>query len=403
MSADTSGAARNIAIYPWQRFFQNLLFWQAIWFLYFQAELSAAEAILLYAVYDLTVTVLEVPSGWMSDRWGRRMTMVASATAWLLGAALLALGGGFWVFAVGQALLGAGSAFMSGTDSSLLYESLVAEGREDEVERHEFRAWRFSFSALAISAVSGGVLAGFGYPMAFWATAAGAAVALAIAGAFVEPPRAVLAPATEWRRIREMLAQLRKPILAWLFALGVMMYGYSHLPFVFGQPFILQALDGMGLAAEAPFVSGAVVSAMMLVSVGASHLAERIRGRIGLRAILLLAFAMQVALPAVLMVSASVVLIAVLLLRMVPDALSRPFVTARIMPLLASESRATFLSLKSLVGRVFFAGSLALLSGAGGAGEMSFEAIRLVLGVYVVIGAAVWTALWFWSRRVELS
>ena len=29
-----SGAARNIALYPWFKFFQNLLFWQAIWFLF---------------------------------------------------------------------------------------------------------------------------------------------------------------------------------------------------------------------------------------------------------------------------------------------------------------------------------------------------------------------------------
>ncbi|SHL15368.1 hypothetical protein SAMN05444414_10669 [Roseovarius marisflavi] len=42
-------AARNIAIYPW--------------FLYFQAQLSATEAILLYAIYDVGTTALEVPSG----------------------------------------------------------------------------------------------------------------------------------------------------------------------------------------------------------------------------------------------------------------------------------------------------------------------------------------------------
>ena len=56
-------AARNIAIYPWFRFCQNLIFWQAVWFLYFQAELSATEAILLYAIYDVGTTALEVPSG----------------------------------------------------------------------------------------------------------------------------------------------------------------------------------------------------------------------------------------------------------------------------------------------------------------------------------------------------
>ena len=48
-----SVASRNVALYPWFKFAQNLLFWQATWFLFFQNELSGAEAILLYAIYDL--------------------------------------------------------------------------------------------------------------------------------------------------------------------------------------------------------------------------------------------------------------------------------------------------------------------------------------------------------------
>ena len=158
-TTDITGATRNVAIYPWFKFCQSLIFWQAIWFLYFQNELSAAEAILLYAIYDVATTALEVPSGYMSDRLGRRFTLIASAIAGIAGAALLALGNSFWVFALAQVLLGAKIAFASGTDSALLYESLAATGRQNEIERQELKAWRFSFSALAISAVMGGALA----------------------------------------------------------------------------------------------------------------------------------------------------------------------------------------------------------------------------------------------------
>mgnify|MGYP003564626886 CR=1 FL=1 len=75
----TGGFAANVPLYRWSRFLRNLLFWQAVWFLYFQNSLSAAEAILLYAVYDVATTALEVPSGYMSDRIGRRFTLLASA------------------------------------------------------------------------------------------------------------------------------------------------------------------------------------------------------------------------------------------------------------------------------------------------------------------------------------
>lgn len=44
--------ARNIWFYPWFRFVQNLVFWQAVWFLFFQDKLSAGAAILIYVLYD---------------------------------------------------------------------------------------------------------------------------------------------------------------------------------------------------------------------------------------------------------------------------------------------------------------------------------------------------------------
>ena len=72
------GATRTIALIPWYQFLNSLLFWQAVWFLYFQSNLSGAEAIILYSVYDISVTVLELPSGYFSDRIGRRFTLLLS-------------------------------------------------------------------------------------------------------------------------------------------------------------------------------------------------------------------------------------------------------------------------------------------------------------------------------------
>ncbi|MBM7068704.1 hypothetical protein [Actibacterium sp. 188UL27-1] len=45
------------------------------------------------AIYDVATTVLEVPSGYMSDRLGRRMTLIASAAFGVAGAVLLGVGG----------------------------------------------------------------------------------------------------------------------------------------------------------------------------------------------------------------------------------------------------------------------------------------------------------------------
>lgn len=404
--SDGDGPRLNIALYPWFKAFQNLSFWHAVWFLYFQDTLSAAEAVMLYAIYDIGVTVLEVPSGYMSDRLGRRRTLIAAAVAGGLGALLLVLGGSFWVFALAQVLLGAGMAFSSGTDSALLYESLEASGCTDAVEQEELRAWRFQFVALALSAVIGGAMALWHPVLPFAAGVAAALAMLWVALRFAEPAHrsaqefageAPMQLASLWRA-------LRQPVLGWLFALGVAMYGFSHVPYVFGQPFILEALSGTWLAGEVPLVSGAVTATMMGISVLASLVAPGLRARLGLPVLLLTAFGMQIALCAVLAMSQSALVIAVLFLRMVPDSLSEPFMLARMQPLLASDSRATYLSLQSFAGRLLFAATLMLASGAaGGDGPMAAAEIGQVLGWYALGGVVVLAGLVVAARQIRLD
>lgn len=393
----------NVRLYPWFVFFRNLTFWQAVWFLYFQSNLSAAEAILLYAVYDIATTALEVPSGYLSDRVGRRVTLILSIIAAILGAALLAIGGGFWVFAAAQVLMGAGAAFGSGTDSALLYESLERDGRGEEVDRHELLAWRCSFSALAISAILGGAGAMVWDRLPFVATAFASALAFMLVLRFREPERAKENGPTP-TQARMMQQALGQPVLLWLFLISLTMYIFSHVPFVFGQPFIQQALDATGLGQDAPLVSGAVTASMMVVSVATSWIGPPLRRRIGLGAIICLAFALQVGLSAVMAVSNDVLVIGILLLRMVPDSLSRAFILARIQPLLPDSARATFLSIKSFVGRLLLAISLIAFSvNTDADGPLAFARISEILGWYAIAGAVLLCAFIATARSAHLG
>lgn len=403
--AQISSANRNVGLYPWFKLFQNLMFAQAIWFLYFQETLTPAQAIMLYAIGDLATTVLEVPSGYASDRFGRKRTLLIAVICATLGALLLGFGGGFAFFVAGQVMMGAGGAFASGTDSAFLYESLHAAGREDEVEAQELRAWRFTFIALALSAVSGGAMALYSFSLTFLLSAVSLAVAIIIAVRFTEPPRGHANPqAGEVVRLAAIGEALRNPVLVWLFVISMLMYGYSHIPYVFGQPFIQAALDSVGLGGDAPLYSGAVTTAMMLVSVVASLFAKSLRDKIGLVAILAVAFGMQIGLSGVLALTNAPIVIAVLLLRMVPDAFSKPFIIARIQPVLSDDGRATYLSVQSLAGRILFASTLFVASLAtDGDGQMAYADIQLILGGYVAIGVVCLAALLAFARRLPID
>ncbi|NJR37658.1 MAG: MFS transporter, partial [Leptolyngbyaceae cyanobacterium CSU_1_4] len=173
-------------------------------------------------------TVLEVPSGYMSDRLGRKLTLMSACPLRCCSTVLLVLGEGFAQFALANMVLGAGGAFASGTDTSLLFESLKAEDRATEIEAAELRAWRFGFAALALSALTGGVFAQYDEILPFLATAIAAAVLLGMTALFREPPRATRRAHRE--NVRALGRSFTQPTLIWIFCLALVMYGFGHIP-----------------------------------------------------------------------------------------------------------------------------------------------------------------------------
>ncbi len=356
---------------------------------------------MLYVVYDLATLLFEVPSGYMSDRLGRRKTLVASTATFLASVLLLIVGSTFVHFAIANVLLGAGMAFASGTDSALLFESLKANGREKRIAEEELKAWRFGFVALALAALIGGALAVHNDVLPYVATALAACFALVIAFRFNEPSHSLQAPHQD--SLRSLAASLRHPTLIWLLCLTVLLYTFGHIPFVFGQPFIREALATTGLADQTPLVSGAVSFVMMMISVAVSLIALPIRKRLGLPATLLLALGMQVALTTALATSNGVFVIALLFLRMVPDSLSEPFINARIQPLLTDGIRATYFSLQSLAGRVLFALTLSVAATQSpGDAALPYSVLQPILAAFALLGIVLWLGLAATSRRARV-
>jgi hypothetical protein len=139
---------------------------------------------------------------------------------------------------------------------------------------------------------------------------------------------------------------------------------------------------------------------MMVVSLATSWIAPTIRAKIGLAGILLLAFGMQIGLVAGLAMTGSVFAIGLLLLRMVPDSFSRPFILARVQTELTDDVRATYLSIQSLVARLLFSASLFVASGsASNVGEMVYEEISLILTGYAFAGFFAFAVLLLASRK----
>lgn len=391
---------RNIQLYPWFQACASAHFWLPVFFLYFLSVLTVEQVLVLEAIYYWAVVALEVPSGYFSDRVGRRVTLLIAGGGWTGAYLLFALTQTFPAFVVAQILLAVGMSFKSGTDTSLLFDSLQAENRAEEVGVQEGRAHSFGFFASAAAALAGGLLAGFDLRIAYLLSAVGGLVAFLVAWRMVEPPREHQpAESAIVAQVGKCLRRLRNPVLAWVAFFVVAMTVFNHIPYEFFQPYLDLLIERFQVASElrysvTPAASSVLVAVTMLVSAWGSRRAMRWQTKLGTVWSLLATMLLQ----GVIIFSMSAVLhpliVALLLLRSMPRAVMSPIVNATVHPLIPSGIRATFLSLQSFAGRLLFGGLLLATSWyTAGIETLTRERLSAMLLVYSFVVAAVLSIL----------
>ncbi|MCO1577299.1 MFS transporter [Crossiella sp. SN42] len=160
MSADQT-VDRNVRLLSWFNFFGDFRLYGPIMVIYFaQVTGSYTAAASLLAVKMLSSAAFEVPAGVLSDRLGRRGTMIAGAV--IMVAAHLGYAGasGYGLLLAAVVLEGLATALWSGNNEALLYDTLLEVGREQEFPRHSGRVNSMFQIALALAAPLGGVVAG---------------------------------------------------------------------------------------------------------------------------------------------------------------------------------------------------------------------------------------------------
>jgi predicted MFS family arabinose efflux permease len=153
--------------------------------------LSTLEFGFLQSIYYFVAVSLEVPSGVMADRFGRKHTLVLGALLTVAGSLLRIVAFDFWVFAVAEVLFATALALVSGADSAILYDSLDADGRADEYARYEGlvqSSW-LAVTAVGFPLTDYFLVRGDDPTLAFAATAALASIGVVCALAMQEPPR----------------------------------------------------------------------------------------------------------------------------------------------------------------------------------------------------------------------
>jgi MFS family permease len=351
-----SSLAANIRRYPWYLFFRDCYFWGPAFFLYFSSIMSLSQVLWLEAVYYLSVAVMEVPSGHISDRLGRKITLVGSSACLAVAYLLFFTGQGVATFALAQVFLAAGFAAASGTDTAFHYESLGGVNRQGDYATLEGRALGFSLRAGAIGALAGGLMAAGQLRWIYAASFAAALVSLVIAVGFTEPQdrdRPERMPISMGKQVSGLMGKALSGRFRFFTLYFIAMTILIHFPYEFYQPYMANVMEGLGRPVQmTPGVTGAHLALTMLMASLFTGVAGRIRHRCEIRRVLLGSALFQAVLICFMALAVHPLVAVMLVFRTVSRALSTPLVNAELSPLLEPHERSTYLSLLSLLGRL---------------------------------------------------
>jgi MFS family permease len=122
--------------------------------------LKATDNFMIQSAYAATLLLCQVPTGYFSDIVGRRISLIISACLFPIGGLFFAFSTGFWGFVAGEVFLALAVSMRSGTDTAMMYDTLLELGREKEHKKIEGRAFFYQQIGTATGNVIGGFLFG---------------------------------------------------------------------------------------------------------------------------------------------------------------------------------------------------------------------------------------------------
>lgn len=338
--------------------------WAPLFFLYISKHCTLTEVLELESIYYITVFLLEVPSGYFSDVFGRRKTLILSTLALALSYATFALGQSYTTFILAQILLAMGISFNSGTDTSLHLALLHDTNRANEYGPREAKLATRGLMTSAFAALSGGLLGIFDMRLAYLLSALGALLGFYAAFRIKEPEHTEHATSIR-DNLTTCIKLIKQPQLRWLFAFASVAIVLNHIPYEFYQPYIRNLgtkIFNYNTDTYATLWTGIHLMGVQLTASWMASRSSALSQRFGAQKFLLATMLLQVLLIGIMGVFEHAFVVILLLARAWPGAFQKAPLRAHITPLLPRRVSATYLSMQSLTGRLAFGGTLLLLS-----------------------------------------
>jgi MFS family permease len=361
------------------------VFSQAVFVVFYEERvaLSLATVLWLQSYFVLVRALLDVPFGAVADRISRRACLVASGLVLAVGSAVILRWPSLGAAIVLETMLAMVTALRSGADTALLYDTLKAAHALDRYPEAESRSQAIVSLGSGLVAIGGSLLAAHDLTWPYVANIGAGLVTAAAALGLREPP---LATRRTRGHIRDAVrVAAGTPDIRWTIGLAALVVSASHVYFFLQQPYLRTI--GVPVA-----LFGVVFAATKVVTAFVAARAHRTEERLGVRGSAAAMIAVQTIGLGAIAATTSPLGALLILSRGLLDGLWMPLLNVLTNRVVASELRATILSLQSFVSRLALAAVIALAGiGAeriGLAQTIGFAAVgSAILGALLLVRA----------------
>jgi len=330
---------------------RNLAFFLPIIVLFWQDNgLSMTEIMILQSIGAISFVLLEVPTGYFADIFGRKKSLVFSGF-FLFGAALAyALGRCFYQFLIAEVLWVFGFSLISGSDSALIFDTLKDLKRGSEYKKIWGHSVFLALIAIAVANILGGFIGKVNFRLTFYLMLPFLALLIPISLSLHEPTRhkLIFKRGYLWELLRVMkYSLLQNKKLRWLLLYSGIAYAFNQSALWFYQPYF--SLSGLKIVQF-----GFIFASFQIVAAVSSKYAYKIEKKLGEKYSLI----MLIVLIGVsfLLMGNFVFLFSFTFafLQQFVRGFSKVVITDYINKLTESEIRATILSAKNMIGQLIY-------------------------------------------------
>ena len=312
--------------------------------------LDIEQIVLLKTILSLSILVLEVPSGYLADLWGRKACLVFGSGVWVASWLIYCTGTSFTEFAIAEILAGVAGSLISGANTALGYDTLIQLGREQHYQVWEGRLGAIAGISEAVCGIIGAAIASINLVYPFYFQTVCLVIYFGLALTLVEPKyHQAIAQTQKLNQLKDIIVDVcKRPKLRWLILLSSTFSSASFLIVWLSQDYLQQLnipIQAFGWA-WAIFHLG-----MSLASINSHHLQRLLGIKRAIFLLILILATSYICLGSISQVWGLVLILNIYLVR----GFCSPLILNAINQQIASSVRATILSLNSLVFRVAFA------------------------------------------------